>query len=402
MAGPEATLSAPAMPSEDEEIETGTLISRSVRTAPTPTFSHYAVLLSVPVLWGTFTPSMKLLLDHKHAPPVLLTNLLSHTVGTLALALLWLCEALPRKRCLPKETGPAHRWRSLRASCELGVYLFFGQLTQLLGLNGTSATSNAILVQSSVVIVPLFEAIRQQRDERGHRSASGVVTASDASGERAEGDARHGGAPTWFRRCLPSLLALGGIASITVAPQLLSATSGGGGRRLEAATAVEEEAETLFGVMCSLASAGFYALHTVRLSEYCDVDPTVQATGQVAVNAVLDLLATPVAALAAGVSSSPSPLRWLRKAPPTALHRLMEAAAWNGVVVVGATTWGMSYAQQGVRASTAVVTYAMEPLFATVYAAAFLHESIGPLLLLGGGLIIAANVIAGLRMRAGE
>ena len=80
----------------------------------------------------------------------------------------------------------------------------------------------------------------------------------------------------------------------------------------------------------------------------------------------------------------------------------MEAAAWNGVVVVGATTWGMSYAQQGVRASTAVVTYAMEPLFATVYAAAFLHESIGPLLLLGGGLIIAANVIAGLRMRAGE
>ena len=49
---------------------------------------RYAVLMSVPVLWGTFTPSMKLLLDHKRAPPVIVTNLLSHSVGTLALGLL--------------------------------------------------------------------------------------------------------------------------------------------------------------------------------------------------------------------------------------------------------------------------------------------------------------------------
>ena len=74
----------------------------------------------------------------------------------------------------------------------------------------------------------------------------------------------------------------------------------------------------------------------------------------------------------------------------------------DSIVVVGATTWGMSYAQRAVRASTAVVTYAMEPLFASVFAAVFLHEDMGPLLLLGGALIVAANVIAGLRMRAGE
>ena len=294
------------------------------------------------------------------------------------------------------------------ASCELGVYLFFGQLTQLLGLNGTSATSNAILVQSSVVIVPLFEVVRQQRGSGNGHDAMG----SKANG--MHGAAGRSGATAWLNRCLPSLLALGGIASITIAPQLLGSGGGGGGggsggRLLAAASAGGAEAEekegdvnTLFGVVCSLASAACYALHTMRLSEYGDVDATMQATGQVAVNAALDLLAMPIAAMLAGVSSTPSPLRWLRKAPPTAISRLLQAATWNGVVIVGATTWGMSYAQRAVRASTAVVAYAMEPLFATIFAAAFLHEGVGPLLLLGGALIVAANVIAGLRMRAGE
>ena len=74
--------------------------------------------------------------------------------------------------------------RIVTASCELGVYLFFGQLTQMLGLDGTSATTNAILVQSSVVLVPIIDEARSAMPLVGR-----------------------------LHRLLPSLLALIGIAT---------------------------------------------------------------------------------------------------------------------------------------------------------------------------------------------
>ena len=77
--------------------------------------------------------------------------------------------------------------------------------------------------------------------------------------------------------------------------------------------------------------------------------------------------------------------------------RLSAAAVWNGIFIVGATTWGMSFAQRSFRASTAAVAYAMEPLFAAIFAAGMLHESLTPLTIAGGVLIIAANVLVGLR-----
>ena len=62
------------------------------RLAPCPTKQvsvfRILALASVPVLWGSFTPSMKLLLAIKHPPPALLTTLASHTVGAFVLLLL--------------------------------------------------------------------------------------------------------------------------------------------------------------------------------------------------------------------------------------------------------------------------------------------------------------------------
>ena len=384
--------------SEDEELappasETKGLASGSTtpRQRPVSTLQCVA-LVSVPLLWGTFTPSMKLLLDRHHAPPVILTNLLSHTCGTIALGALWLCEALPRGRCLPEpdaassEEGAPSRARMAFASCELGIYLFFGQLTQLLGLSGTSATTNAILVQSSVVIVPFIEEMRNEMPSAGR---------------------------VW--RLMPSLLALIGIATITVAPRLLgldthsshastqphrqltdAASSAAAPAELES----DDSEESTFGLACSLASAAFYALHTLRLTEYGDVDATVQATGQVAANAALDILALPAAALFGGGGGNA--VRWLRHtyySDGHALRRLGIAAAWNGVFIVGATTWAMSYAQRSFRASTAALAYAMEPMFAALFAAVVLHEHFGWLQIGGGMLVVGANVLVGLRAR---
>ena len=222
-------------------------------------------------------------------------------------------------------------------------------------------------------------------------------------------------------RLLPSLIALGGVIVLNSAP---SAEGAG--------TALKQEEATL-GIVFSLVSAVCYAMHTMRLSEYADVDPTAQASGQVLVNALLDVAAMPVAAMLTTANEG----SWLASAPREALRRLALAACWNGVFVVGATTWAMSFAQQACSpskppatfrtplaalrtppvtrvpslqphashlqphashlqphasqafsASTAALAYAMEPLFAALFAAAILHESIHELQLLGGALVV--------------
>tara|TARA_B110001452_G_scaffold134045_1_gene111461 strand:- start:835 stop:1914 length:1080 start_codon:yes stop_codon:yes gene_type:complete len=322
-------------------------IEDEVPPVKAPSTARWVALLSVPMLWGSYSPSMKLLLSFKHAPPAIVTNLASHLVGSVLLCCIWFVQR-PPPHCFG--TGDARK-RAMRASLELGVYLFFGQLTQLLGLEGTSATVNAILVQASVVIVPLFDTA----DAPSRKASKLAIT---------------------LARLLPSLLALAGVIVLTSAPSADEASS----------SSSRDDGEWR-GVAFSLASAVFYALHTIRLSEYADVDATTQAAGQVVVNTALDVLALPVVFAFTGGAG------WLAKASYVARQRLALAAAWNGLFVVGATTWAMSFAQQAFPASTAALAYAMEPLFAALFAAGLLHESIHPLQLLGGGLVVLANIV---------
>mmetsp|Transcript_42415 Transcript_42415/g.70529 ORF Transcript_42415/g.70529 Transcript_42415/m.70529 type:complete len:358 (-) Transcript_42415:322-1395(-) len=303
-------------------------------------FARTAALLAVPVLWGTYTPSMKLLLESGpdwKTPPALLVNLMSHTVGSIALCLLLVIERRSRRN-----DNDYNARRTFWASCELGVYLFFGQLTQLLGLQGTSATANAILVQSSVIIVPLFD----------------MSTTSDTSRLFA-----------MVLRLVPSVLALFGVILLTSTPT----------------SEATLPPDSRLGVVFSLMSAACYAMHTLRLSAYSDVDASAQAAGQVMANTVLDMLALPLSA---------SSRTWVFTVGLTAIRRLGLAATWNGLMVVGATTWAMSYAQQAYSPSAAALAYAMEPVFAAAFAVMALGELLGPLQLVGGALVILSNVLA--------
>jgi len=148
------------------------------------------------------------------------------------------------------------------------------------------------------------------------------------------------------------------------------------------------------GTMLSLTSAAFYAMHTLRLSAYCDVDATTQAAGQVLINAALDVLALPIAwGMGSGLH------HYFRKATAADVWNLAIGALWNGLLVVGATTWAMSYAQQAFEATTAALAYATEPLFAALFAAAILHDHLGAMQLGGGALVILANVLAAIGAR---
>ena len=261
------------------------------RVRQPPSRLRWAALLSVPMLWGSFTPTMKLLLNVHRPPPALVTNLCSHVVGAVTLCIITLVTR-PPPHCLGSTAR--ERRRVLRASLELGVYLFFGQLTQLLGLQGTTATVNAVLVQASVVIVPLFDTA-----EAPVRKASRLAIVA--------------------ARLLPSLIALGGVIVLTSAP---SAEGAGTGLKQEAT----------LGIVFSLVSAVCYAMHTMRLSEYADVDPTAQASGQVLVNALLDVAAMPVAAMLttanegarlASLTPTPTLLPTLPPTPTPTLSRLV-------------------------------------------------------------------------------
>jgi drug/metabolite transporter (DMT)-like permease len=204
--------------------------------------ARIAALLAVPLLWGTFTPVLKVLLKDKNHPPALLTNLLSHSIGAIMLSNLWLLQSITLSSCPAAE--PKSRQQSVRASAELGLYLFFGQLTQLLGLKSTSVTTNAILVQASVIVVPLLD--------------------------RSGGDMRRS---TWgrlMRRLIPSTLALLGVVLLTIGPDASLVAS--------VASVVTVAEEDWKGIAFSLVSAACYALHTVRLSAYGDVEPTAQAS----------------------------------------------------------------------------------------------------------------------------
>ena len=59
----------------------------------------------------------------------------------------------------------------------------------------------------------------------------------------------------------------------------------------------------------------------------------------------------------------------------------------------------MSFAQQAFPASTAALAYAMEPLFAALFAAALLAESLHWLQLVGGALVVLANVLVAVGAR---
>ena len=296
-----------------------------------PDNKHYLALLTVPLLWGTFAPALKLLLNSKAPPPPLAINLVSHGVATLALMLLL------------KKTRTQWSKSDINGSLELGFYLFCGQMTQLLGLNGTKATTNAIFVQSAVIIVPAIELVPEIR--RTNFTLKVV------------------------RNLIPSFIALFGIVLVTT-----TADDDGDG-------------DTFEGVAYSLVAAFFYALHTIRVSAI-DTDPDKQALGQVAVNFAFDVLALPFAA------SSREWLFYRFTGKFKKLHNFLLASGWNGIMVSAFTTWAMSYAQSVVDANTAALAYAMEPVFAAVLAWMFLGDTLTGAQTCGAILVVCANIFS--------
>lgn len=240
-------------------------------------------------------------------------------------------------------------WDELRAAqsaVELGALLSLAQASMLLGLEGVSATTSAVLTESAVVIVPLLTP--------------------------------RGGRPLW-QHWGPSAVALAGISLLVGGDNQLAGSAllagGGGDNQLAFAGAAEAlqhgrlpqggglllQEAAMRPVALSLFSAACFAAHTVRTDAYADVAPLGQAAFQLVAAAALDALL-----LAGGMADT---TEWLTAAPPSTLQHLLLAALWCGLVTCALTTWLQAYAQRSVPVSTAALAYSLEPCFAAALAA---------------------------------
>ena len=110
-----------------------------------PTAARVAVLLSVPVAWGTYAPAVKAVYALPAPPPGVVFSLAYYVVALACLG----AVAAPRRSRNPLP---------YRAGGELGLYLFLGNLFQVVGLETVSADAAAFLVQTTTVLVPVLEA----------------------------------------------------------------------------------------------------------------------------------------------------------------------------------------------------------------------------------------------------
>jgi drug/metabolite transporter (DMT)-like permease len=138
-----------------------------------------------------------------------------------------------------------------------------------------------------------------------------------------------------------------------------------------------------FGEAVTLASAAVYALHIVGLGAW-----TTQrdALGLSTVQMVAIAATCTVAAVPGGVATPPDAGVW-------AAVLYMAVVAGAGALVV--QTW----AQAHLPATRAAIVMTTEPVFAALFAVLFGGESLGPRVLLGGALVLAAMYLAELGPR---
>eukprot|EP00667_Euglena_gracilis_P007745 EG_transcript_7830 len=311
----------------------GSSVPRSVRLA---------VLLSVPLAWGTYTPAVRYMYTLPDPVPSLLFASMYHVFafGGLLIPILY------------------SRWRGtggqsdvpptdiLKAGAELGGYKFLGNCALLFGLRLTTSGVASFITQLSTVIIPIMEAFVWRRPVPG---------------------------VTW----LACLLSLGGVA-VFAGDSLTSGAAAG--------------AAALQGHALALLAAFFYSLQILRLGKWA---PCTKATSLAITKVFFELLYNSLLITALVVSGSPlgkDMLEFTQMAFSGGIaweswKAILGAAAWVGGVSCGYTMWAQSFGQRTVRPVNANLIYASQPIWSALIGVVLLGESFGRFGFLGAALI---------------
>lgn len=323
---------------EHESSEDGSLAS--VRTAR-------IALWCVPLLWASYNVVLRQIFDLEDAPTPSVLTLYRSLIASISLV-----AATAARKSVFSTLDETDTRRLAMASFELGLWNFCGTALQVAGLQWTTATRGGFLLSTCNVLVPMFAAI-------GGQSVNTTV---------------------WFS-CL--LAALGG--TILSLDHAEGQTFAGGMQYL------------IRGDVAVLSSSVFFALATLRLDKHARensnfllvVGKTISMVGFSMMWVLLQDNAWqhPVEAmLAPAVQWNGEPFVW-------------AMVIYSAVGPGGLAAWLQTVGQSRISASQAQTIYAMTPVFSAIMAPLLLSseaERLGPYGYLGGGILIAAGLLAGL------
>eukprot|EP00903_Cladosiphon_okamuranus_P011719 g11021.t1 len=337
------------------------------------------LLATVPLVWGTYGPSVKLMYQMGESPPGLLFNFACYAVSVMTFAAVAsfsrVNEQRPavssggevegESRMPPNEKALLDRYAA-RAGAELGLWLFLGGTVQVWGLQLTSASRAGFLVQLTTVIVPVLEAFL------GRRKLKPQV---------------------WLACALATigvaLVSLGGIiprgADIVqyIAGSLSGAwlaPSGAWGGIMNG---------NLRGDLLVACSALFYSLHVVRLGVHVSkVDTLSLARAKAFSELSFAGLSLVVAGFLGGQGANFARFISALASKPDLLLVFIAVAVWNGALTSAYAMWAQTRGQASVAPSEANLVYSLQPLWSVLFAVVLLKESFRPVEAAGAALLL--------------
>lgn len=344
------------------------------------------LLFTVAALWGSFSPFVRLLFTQEHAPPPALFNTERLLVSTAVyLPVLFgeflayrsdkkdaledlasATEASSSARDEPTANETAEVMKDVKqsrlaflwAGLELGGFVFLANVSQVLGLEQTSASRAAFLNQLQTVVVPMLA------------GALGLQAISNR---------------TWAS----SAIAVSGVALLSLDKSHGSVSS-------------------LTGDGLEVVSAFFFSAYILRLGKYAKNvrAPPLVAT-KIVVQALLSICwVTASSLLSASHHVSADYAPGGRMMPVGGVLGTGWTAAdvavnvgvvlWTGLFVSALSGYIQTKGQSSVKPSDAAVIFATQPLFAAALSALVLGEGFGPKGIAGGVLILGATILSSL------
>lgn len=326
-----------------------------------------AVLVSVPVAWGTFEVAVRYVYALDVPVPAFVFSLAYYTVAVVALGLAAIVlDATSSKT--KQEKNNQQEW-PIAGGLELGGYLFGGNLMQVVGLQTVPSDRAAFLLQLTTIFVPLVSAtLFQNASKISHRTWLACAVALVGVGLMQLDSSST--SDTFFSWGIGESLVVLSAVSYTFHCLRLEPFA----RETSAVklAACKAGAETLYSFIAVLLAWGAFN---------SDSEGFLASAGKDCVH-FWDYVVDTIAATSDNLFSMPS----------TLLPALL-AVVWTGLGPVAYTIAAQSYGQARVRPVTANLIYTIQPICTAIFAYLVLREKLDLYGYFGGAVIAGAVLL---------
>eukprot|EP00190_Bangiopsis_sp_CCMP1999_P006895 CAMPEP_0198723838 /NCGR_PEP_ID=MMETSP1475-20131203/1346_1 /TAXON_ID= ORGANISM="Unidentified sp., Strain CCMP1999" /NCGR_SAMPLE_ID=MMETSP1475 /ASSEMBLY_ACC=CAM_ASM_001111 /LENGTH=367 /DNA_ID=CAMNT_0044485131 /DNA_START=186 /DNA_END=1289 /DNA_ORIENTATION=+ len=315
-------------------------------------FPGRLLLLSVPLLWGSFGPAVRFLYGVENAPRPSLFNAERLSLSALVyVVVLWYQLSDTRKEqeniTTDTEVKPTSSW--IVGGIELGTYVFLANVAQVVGLQSVGAGRAAFLNQMQTVIVPVL----------------GFLT---------------------------------GIEKSLSATTILSSIVAVAGVSLLAADSNPDVESSLKGDVLEVASALFFSLYILRINNYSKRSRVPLLVGtKIIVQAIFAWVWA-----FQSITTSQTTVHFIPDGGIKDILAWAGVVAWTGLMSSALSGWLQTSAQKVVPPSEAAVIFASQPLIAAGMSWVLLGESLDLQGGIGGLLIVSATLFSSLKVKKKE